>query len=454
MSSDGDGKVTAAEVTNNFCDEFLSVIVGLAAAAPILDELRCKDREIMSLKAKIAALGGDPNEVMPNEAPEVVISQAEVDDLIKFLKRGPGNGAPGSDTRAAASKMTYVCTKVIAKLAFKLVQDPITDTHDLESFFKVVKSVIADSIQYFATTLAPLIKVMPKGKGIATILDMLRHKIKGGDFDKELRGLSGCLFKVLDQDDDGTISPGDFKVYTDLIFEPCLDDESAKAKFMALYNNLDSNKNGTLSQDEITSFLSKIINLAGNGVIFVLTLAEIAFSMQADKEIKAMMDFYVEDCKEQKFREVSLKTLSPAAPMIISSTRQTRYNAALLRHINMHLRRMKSAQQALTRVCLLLSDRGVRYCRVQLPGDGHPVGGALRQETLGFLGSDERFLIFSRQVLVYSNAWSRWTWAQARPTNPGPAGRLGQSRRLTCFTVYVYSAENGGVPKARSACLS
>ena len=342
MSSDGDGKVTAAEVTNDFCDEFLSVMVGLAAAAPILDELRCKDREIMSLKAKIAALGGDPNEVMPNEAPEVVISQAEVDDLIKFLKRGPGNGAPGSDTRAAASKMTYVCTKVIAKLAFKLVQDPITDTHDLESFFKVVKSVIADSIQYFATTLAPLIKVMPKGKGIATILDMLRHKIKGGDFDKELRGLSGCLFKVLDQDDDGTISPGDFKVYTDLIFEPCLDDESAKAKFMALYNNLDSNKNGTLSQDEITSFVSKIINLAGNGVIFVLTLAEIAFSMQADKEIKAMMDFYVEDCKEQKFREVSLKSLSPAAPMIISSTRQTRYNAALLRHIDMHLRRMKS----------------------------------------------------------------------------------------------------------------
>ena len=125
-----------------------------------------------------------------------------------------------------------------------------------------------------------------------------------GDFDKEIRGWSDSVFQLLDQDADNKISPADAALYTNLFFEPCLDDESAKMKFQAIFDNLDINKNGSLSQDELSSFVSKIVNSVGAIMVLGLAVVELCIAERADAELRAIMDFYIKDCKETKFREV------------------------------------------------------------------------------------------------------------------------------------------------------
>ena len=98
---------------------------------------------------------------------------------------------------------------------------------------------------------------------------------------------------MLDQDDDGKIGPADVAMYTDLIFVPYLDDESAKKKFMAIFNNLDLVKTGTLSQDEISSFVVKIVRLTASALLLALSFPGVSIGEQLDHEIKALMDFYI-----------------------------------------------------------------------------------------------------------------------------------------------------------------
>ena len=59
LDQDNDGRLTAQELTNDFCSPALMGIQSLAAASPILNEIRARDQEIAFLKAKIEALGGD-----------------------------------------------------------------------------------------------------------------------------------------------------------------------------------------------------------------------------------------------------------------------------------------------------------------------------------------------------------------------------------------------------------
>ena len=59
-----------------------------------------------------------------------------------------------------------------------------------------------------------------------------------------------------------------------------------------------------MSQDELSSFFSKMVDLVGAAMIFKLTIIEVCIAEQVDKEIKSMMDFYIKDCQETKFREV------------------------------------------------------------------------------------------------------------------------------------------------------
>jgi hypothetical protein len=138
----------------------------------------------------------------------------------------------------------------------------------------------------------------------------MHTKIQSGDFDKEIRDYSGGLFKMLDQDDDGKISPTDATIYTDLFFEPCPDDESAKKKFMAIFNNLDLAKSGTLSKDEISSFISKFVNFYACAILLALSFLDFAIGEQVGHEVKTMMEAYMKYAKEEKFREVCL--LPPA----------------------------------------------------------------------------------------------------------------------------------------------
>jgi hypothetical protein len=161
-----------------------------------------------------------------------------------------------------------------------------------------------ENLKEIQTLLAPLYKVMPKGDRVIAVMDKIHDKIQNGEFDKEIRDFTGGLFKVLDQDDDGKINPADFSIYTDLIFMPCPDDESAKKKFMAIFNNLDLAKSGTLSQDEISSFVAKLVYVYASAILLTLSFAEVSIGEQLDHEIKAMMDFYIAHAKETKFKEV------------------------------------------------------------------------------------------------------------------------------------------------------
>ena len=304
LDRDNDGRLTANEVSNDFCNEMLVPFYALAAASPFLNEIRAKDQEIAALKAKLAALGGDASEFVSPDTTQVEISQQEFTKFINHMVGWQRYGAgPGEimDGRVMLSKLSHLGFKVCTKMLFKLTQIPMTNEHDPASFFAAWKSTWVDILHDLKTALGPLIKALPKGRWI---LDIVHAKVQAGHLDKEIRAFSDSVFKLLDQDADNKISPADAAIYTNLIFEPCLDDESAKKKFLAIFDNLDINKDGSLSQDELSSFVSKIVNLAGAAMVFKLAVVEVCIAEQADKEIRSMMDFYIKDCQETKFREV------------------------------------------------------------------------------------------------------------------------------------------------------
>ena len=301
LDTDSDGRLTAKEVSNDFCDEIMTAIQGMAVLAPFLGEIRAKDREIAFLRAKLAKLGGDPSDVIPDKIVDVEILLQEIKDLKKFASNGPSSLEISPSVRTAISKILYLCVKLFAKMLVKLTQLPMSEVHDSESFLMATRTTLVESVQYFVATLGPVIKVMPKGKGMTVLLDKVHIKIHDGDFDEELRDLSEALFKVLDQNNDGKVSSTDVSMFTELFFVPCLDDEAAKKKFMAIFDNFA--KDGTVGHEEISSFVSKLGNLFGCAMVFGLTVMEVCIVMQVDKEIKAMMDFYVK-YQLSNFREV------------------------------------------------------------------------------------------------------------------------------------------------------
>jgi hypothetical protein len=166
--------------------------------------------------------------------------------------------------------------------------------------FKAASTETLKDVKYMI--LRPLCNVIPKADRMISIVDKIHSKFD--ILDKEIRDYSGALFKFLDQNDDCKISSADLKMYTDLFLVPCPDDECAKKKFMAIFDNLDLNKSGSLSQDEISSFVSKIVHLIAYAMIFCLAIAEVCIVEQAGTEIEAMLDFYVQYCKEIRFRKV------------------------------------------------------------------------------------------------------------------------------------------------------
>jgi len=122
---------------------------------------------------------------------------------------------------------------------------------------------------------------------VKATVDTMLNGIQSVDFDKEMRDFSGGLFRMLDQDDDGCrckFSPADAAMYTDLFFVPCPDHESAKKKFMAIFNKLDLAKSGTLSQDEISCFIAKIVHLCAPAALPILSVAEVQMDEQMDHD--------------------------------------------------------------------------------------------------------------------------------------------------------------------------
>ena len=94
------------------------------------------------------------------------------------------------------------------------------------------------------------------------------------------------MFRVLDQDDDGKISPADASIYTVFFFAPCPDDDSAKQKLMPIFDNLDLAESGTLSQDEMSGFASKIVHLSAHALLFGLALAAVCTTVRLETELK------------------------------------------------------------------------------------------------------------------------------------------------------------------------
>ena len=289
----------------NFAGLMLMAVQSMAVAAPFLNEVRAKDHEIAYLRAKLAALGADASDFTPLTLPEVDISKDEWEEFV-FLPHEQTRelfGQDGSLARSGLSKIACLLFRALAKILIKLTQIPMSESHDPDSFFKAYKAMSTETRE-IQTMLGPLYKVMPKGDRIMAVMYKIHDKIQNGEFDKEIRDFSGGLFKVLDQDDDGKIKPADVAIYTDLIFVPCPDDESAKKKFMAIFNNLDLAKSGTLSKDEISSFVVKIVHMFASAILLTLSFAEVSIGEQVDHEIKAMMDFYIAHAKETKFKEV------------------------------------------------------------------------------------------------------------------------------------------------------
>ena len=313
LDQDRDGKLSPEECTNNFAGPMLMAVQSMAVAAPFLNEIRAKDHEIAFLRAKILALGGDISDHVPLETPDVVqISQQEWEAFVMNRDAYPLQTLSENPcVRGAFCKIGQLLSKILATMLIKLTQIPMAEPHDPESFFVTLKRMSVECVTDVKTNLTPLFKVLPKGNKMVVIMDMIHSKMEIGDFDREIRDFASGLFKVLDQDNDGKISPTDVTVYTDLFFTPCPDDESARKKFMAIFDNLDLAKSGSLSQDEIASFVSNIVHLCACAMLLSLTIAEFSITMQADTEIKAMMDFYIQDCKINKFREVhGIKMLS------------------------------------------------------------------------------------------------------------------------------------------------
>ena len=88
--------------------------------------------------------------------------------------------------------------------------------------------------------------------------DALVAGIKSGKVDTEIREVSDALFDIIDQDRDGRVTEAEVKVYTDLFLEECGSDEDAKRRLLAIFGALDLNGNGSLSKDELVSFMSKV----------------------------------------------------------------------------------------------------------------------------------------------------------------------------------------------------
>ena len=309
LDLDGDGRLSPSDCTLDFAGPMLVAMQSMAVAAPFLNEIRAKDAEIAFLKAKILSLGGDINDYMPLASPAVEITQQELEELLKSIKKTGwsiymSSALESSDVRDAASKISYLWSKVLAKMFIRLCQISMSEAHDPESFFLAFKNACVESSKDLKTMLRPLFTVVPKGDVLIAIVDKIHNNVQSGDFDKELRDCSFSLFKVLDQNDDGKIVPADVTMYTDLFFAPCPDDESAKKKFMAIFDNLDRAKNGSLNQDEVSSFLSNITNFGLVSMIFSLKVVEVIITMVADSETEAMVDFYVQECKNRNFREV------------------------------------------------------------------------------------------------------------------------------------------------------
>jgi Ca2+-binding EF-hand superfamily protein len=323
LDQDRDGKLSPEECTMNFAGPMLMAVQSLAAAAPFLNEVRAKDHEIAFLKARLASLGGDMSDFAPLALPEVEISQDEYDDLVLICSKGirPENfhiitHEKSSGMRAALSKIMQMVSKLLARTFIKLTQFTMAESYDPESFFKAFKVMFTENMMELKGLLAPLYKVMPRGDRVIAITDKIHAKIQSGDFDKEIRDYSGSLFKMLDQDDDGKICPADAAIYTDLFFAPCLGDESAKKKFMAIFNNLDLAKTGSLSKDEISAFVTKFVNAYACAILVGLSFIDAAICEQADHEIKAIMEAYVKAMKEKKFREVSTFDISEVNALI------------------------------------------------------------------------------------------------------------------------------------------
>ena len=122
LDQDNDGRLTAQELTNDFCPEALMSIQSLAVASPFLNEIRAKDQEIAFLKAKIEALGGDASEFVSPETTQVEFSRAEINELIKPNKaRGwEYKTRENPELRAALAKVSNLIFKVYNKVLFKL----------------------------------------------------------------------------------------------------------------------------------------------------------------------------------------------------------------------------------------------------------------------------------------------------------------------------------------------
>ena len=307
LDRDGDGKLTPQECTMDFAGPLMMAVQSMAAAAPFLNEIRAKDHEIAFLRAKLAVLGATTDDLVPLELPEVEVTVEEVKELFAGYSSALSNPveAVGNSTlRSVASKISYLHIKYYAKTLIKLTQIPMAESHDPESFFRALKTMCAECIYDAKISFGPLYKVVPKGDATIAMMDTIYNQLQTGNFDKEMRDLSGSVFRVLDQDNDGMICPADASMYTDFFFAPCPDDDSAKKKIMAIFDNLDLAKSGSLSQDEISGFASKILHFGAHAILFVLAVAEVCTTMLAEKELKAMMDFYIQDCKDNKFVEV------------------------------------------------------------------------------------------------------------------------------------------------------
>jgi len=106
--------------------------------------------------------------------------------------------------------------------------------------------------------------------------------VASGKFDEHIRALSDAFFDLIDYDCDGRVSEAEVKVYTDLFLEECRSEEDAKRRLVAIFGAIDHNGNGSLSKNELMSFVGKVGRIATNVALLVLRVgSEIANSLSA-----------------------------------------------------------------------------------------------------------------------------------------------------------------------------
>ena len=125
----------------------------------------------------------------------------------------------------------------------------------------ITRSVLIEQIKALISDAAPgaleelLTQVLPISPAA---IDALRAALSRGVFEPHITALAQAVFELLDVDMDGRVSREQIAVYTRVLLDDCESETEAKGRLMAIFQSLDVNGDGGLTQASVQNWLVKI----------------------------------------------------------------------------------------------------------------------------------------------------------------------------------------------------